>query len=82
MSEAPIIKALKELEEGKILKDWGTQTEKEDAPASNSYFYIPERVFTGFSLHVFWLWYSQHSSPSGFSDGIKTVLACKLVGFS
>lgn len=50
MSEAPIIKAFKELEEGKIVKDWGTQTEKEDAPASNSYFYIPEHVFTGFSL--------------------------------
>uniref|UniRef100_A0A8C5UFT9 M-phase phosphoprotein 9 n=1 Tax=Malurus cyaneus samueli TaxID=2593467 RepID=A0A8C5UFT9_9PASS len=30
MSEAPIIKALKELEEGKVFKDWGTQTEKED----------------------------------------------------
>ncbi|XP_068064510.1 M-phase phosphoprotein 9 [Anomalospiza imberbis] len=36
MSEAPIIKAFKELEEGKILKDWGTQTEKEDAPAKPS----------------------------------------------
>uniref|UniRef100_A0A8D2N6M0 M-phase phosphoprotein 9 n=1 Tax=Zonotrichia albicollis TaxID=44394 RepID=A0A8D2N6M0_ZONAL len=30
MAEAPILKAFKELEEGKILKDWGTQTEKED----------------------------------------------------
>ncbi|XP_066418465.1 M-phase phosphoprotein 9 isoform X1 [Molothrus aeneus] len=36
MSEAPIIKAFKELEEGKTLKDWGTQTEKEDAPAKPS----------------------------------------------
>ncbi|RLV99837.1 hypothetical protein DV515_00009292 [Chloebia gouldiae] len=36
MSEAPIIKAFKELEEGRILKDWGTQTEKEDAPAKPS----------------------------------------------
>uniref|UniRef100_H0Z4W9 M-phase phosphoprotein 9 n=1 Tax=Taeniopygia guttata TaxID=59729 RepID=H0Z4W9_TAEGU len=36
MSEAPIIKAFKELEEGKILKDWGTQTEKEDASAKPS----------------------------------------------
>ncbi|XP_015499600.1 M-phase phosphoprotein 9 isoform X5 [Parus major] len=36
MSEAPIIKAFKELEEGKIFKDWGTQTEKEDAPAKPS----------------------------------------------
>ncbi|XP_041344629.1 M-phase phosphoprotein 9 isoform X2 [Pyrgilauda ruficollis] len=36
MSEAPIIKAFKELEEGKIVKDWGTQTEKEDAPAKPS----------------------------------------------
>uniref|UniRef100_A0A8C3VFR9 M-phase phosphoprotein 9 n=1 Tax=Catharus ustulatus TaxID=91951 RepID=A0A8C3VFR9_CATUS len=44
MSEAPIIKAFRELEEGKIFKDWGTQTEKEDAPASNFYFYIPERT--------------------------------------
>lgn len=50
MSEAPIIKAFRELEEGKIFKDWGTQTEKEDAPASNFHFYIPERIFTGFSL--------------------------------
>ncbi|PKU40270.1 m-phase phosphoprotein 9 [Limosa lapponica baueri] len=30
MSEAPIIQAFKELEEGKAFKDWGTQTEKED----------------------------------------------------
>ncbi|XP_016157849.1 PREDICTED: M-phase phosphoprotein 9 isoform X2 [Ficedula albicollis] len=36
MSEAPIIKAFRELEEGKIFKDWGTQTEKEDAPAKPS----------------------------------------------
>ncbi|XP_068886858.1 M-phase phosphoprotein 9 isoform X1 [Aphelocoma coerulescens] len=36
MSEAPIIKAFKELEEGKVFKDWGTQTEKEDAPAKPS----------------------------------------------
>ncbi|XP_063029217.1 M-phase phosphoprotein 9 isoform X4 [Melospiza melodia melodia] len=36
MAEAPILKAFKELEEGKILKDWGTQTEKEDAPAKPS----------------------------------------------
>ncbi|XP_062360552.1 M-phase phosphoprotein 9 [Cinclus cinclus] len=36
MSEAPIIKAFKELEERKIFKDWGTQTEKEDAPAKPS----------------------------------------------
>ncbi|XP_041266000.1 M-phase phosphoprotein 9 isoform X1 [Onychostruthus taczanowskii] len=36
ISEAPIIKAFKELEEGKIVKDWGTQTEKEDAPAKPS----------------------------------------------
>ncbi|XP_009078118.1 PREDICTED: M-phase phosphoprotein 9 [Acanthisitta chloris] len=36
MSEAPIIKAFKELEEGKAFKDWGTQTEKEDAPAKTS----------------------------------------------
>lgn len=50
MSEAPIMKAFKELEEGKLFKDWGTQTEKEDSPASNSYFYTPEYVFTGFSL--------------------------------
>lgn len=74
MSEAPIIKAFKELEEGKILKDWGTQTEKEDAPASNSYFHIPEHVFTGFSLFAcLWLWYSQHSNPPHFSGGIKKV---------
>ncbi|XP_072206937.1 M-phase phosphoprotein 9 isoform X1 [Excalfactoria chinensis] len=31
MSEAPIIKAFKELEEIKAFKDWGTQTEKDDA---------------------------------------------------
>ncbi|KFZ47396.1 M-phase phosphoprotein 9 [Antrostomus carolinensis] len=36
MSEAPIIKAFKELEEGKAFKDWGTQTEKEDTPAKTS----------------------------------------------
>ncbi|XP_071428312.1 M-phase phosphoprotein 9 isoform X2 [Pithys albifrons albifrons] len=36
MSEAPIIKAFKELEEGKVFKDWGTQTEKEDAPAKTA----------------------------------------------
>uniref|UniRef100_A0A8C9FNJ8 M-phase phosphoprotein 9 n=1 Tax=Pavo cristatus TaxID=9049 RepID=A0A8C9FNJ8_PAVCR len=30
MSEAPIIKAFKELEEIKAFKDWGTQTEKDD----------------------------------------------------
>lgn len=60
MSEAPIIKAFKELEEGKAFKDWGTQTEKEDTSTSNFYFYIPELVFTGFSLHVFWFCYSQH----------------------
>lgn len=35
MSEAPIIKAFKELGEGKAFKDWGTQTEKEDSSASN-----------------------------------------------
>uniref|UniRef100_U3J8Z7 M-phase phosphoprotein 9 n=1 Tax=Anas platyrhynchos platyrhynchos TaxID=8840 RepID=U3J8Z7_ANAPP len=33
MSEAPIIKAFKELGEGKAFKDWGTQTEKEDSSA-------------------------------------------------
>lgn len=50
ISEPPIIKAFKELEEGKAFKDWGTQTEKEDASASNFCFHIPELVFTGFSL--------------------------------
>ncbi|KFP68877.1 M-phase phosphoprotein 9 [Cariama cristata] len=35
-SEAPIIKAFKELEEGKAFKDWGTQTEKEDTSAKTS----------------------------------------------
>ncbi|XP_042765464.1 M-phase phosphoprotein 9 isoform X1 [Panthera leo] len=30
ISDTPIMKALKELDEGKILKSWGTQTEKED----------------------------------------------------
>ncbi|XP_045441497.1 M-phase phosphoprotein 9 isoform X5 [Pipistrellus kuhlii] len=29
-SDAPIMRALKELEEGKIFKNWGTQTERED----------------------------------------------------
>ncbi|XP_025745452.1 M-phase phosphoprotein 9 isoform X3 [Callorhinus ursinus] len=29
-SDTPIMKALKELDEGKIFKNWGTQTEKED----------------------------------------------------
>ncbi|KFW04360.1 M-phase phosphoprotein 9, partial [Eurypyga helias] len=37
MSEAPIIKAFKELEEGKAFKDWGTQTEKEDTSAKTSH---------------------------------------------
>lgn len=52
MSEAPIIKAFKELGEGKAFKDWGTQTEKEDSSASNFliYFYIPKLVFMGLSL--------------------------------
>ncbi|KAM6404129.1 M-phase phosphoprotein 9 [Rhynochetos jubatus] len=36
MSEAPIIKAFKELEEGKAFKDWGTQTEKEDTSAKTA----------------------------------------------
>ncbi|XP_040466558.1 M-phase phosphoprotein 9 isoform X2 [Falco naumanni] len=36
VSEAPIIKAFKELEERKAFKDWGTQTEKEDASAKTS----------------------------------------------
>ncbi|XP_008939996.1 PREDICTED: M-phase phosphoprotein 9 [Merops nubicus] len=36
MSEAPIIKAFKELEEGKAFKDWGTQTEKEEPSAKTS----------------------------------------------
>uniref|UniRef100_A0A8C2UA96 M-phase phosphoprotein 9 n=1 Tax=Coturnix japonica TaxID=93934 RepID=A0A8C2UA96_COTJA len=34
-SEAPIIKAFKELEEIRAFKDWGTQTEKDDATPSN-----------------------------------------------
>ncbi|XP_008687043.1 M-phase phosphoprotein 9 isoform X4 [Ursus maritimus] len=29
-SDTPIMKALKELDEGKVFKNWGTQTEKED----------------------------------------------------
>ncbi|NXK04115.1 MPP9 phase, partial [Herpetotheres cachinnans] len=36
VSDAPIVKAFKELEEGKAFKDWGTQTEKEDASAKTS----------------------------------------------
>ncbi|KAM6111907.1 LOW QUALITY PROTEIN: M-phase phosphoprotein 9 [Pterocles gutturalis] len=36
MSEAPIIKAFKDLEERKAFKDWGTQTEKEDPSAKTS----------------------------------------------
>ncbi|NXA30094.1 MPP9 phase, partial [Ibidorhyncha struthersii] len=36
MSEAPIIEAFKQLEEGKAFKDWGTQTEKEDTSAKTS----------------------------------------------
>ncbi|XP_063206638.1 M-phase phosphoprotein 9 isoform X3 [Chroicocephalus ridibundus] len=36
MSEAPIIQAFKELEEGKAFKDWGTQTEKEDTSTKTS----------------------------------------------
>ncbi|XP_046757196.1 M-phase phosphoprotein 9 isoform X3 [Gallus gallus] len=36
MSEAPIIKAFKELEEIKAFKDWGTQTEKDDATTKTS----------------------------------------------
>ncbi|NXA37305.1 MPP9 phase, partial [Eudromia elegans] len=36
MRETPIIKAFKELEEGKAFKDWGTQTEKEDTSAKTS----------------------------------------------
>ncbi|XP_010220457.1 PREDICTED: M-phase phosphoprotein 9 [Tinamus guttatus] len=36
MRETPIIKAFKELKEGKAFKDWGTQTEKEDISAKTS----------------------------------------------
>ncbi|XP_021268266.1 M-phase phosphoprotein 9 [Numida meleagris] len=36
MSEAPIIKAFKELEEIKAFKDWGTQTEKEETSTKTS----------------------------------------------
>ncbi|XP_068767408.1 M-phase phosphoprotein 9 isoform X2 [Struthio camelus] len=36
MPETPIIKAFKELEEGKAFKDWGTQTDKEDTSAKTS----------------------------------------------
>uniref|UniRef100_A0A667H258 M-phase phosphoprotein 9 n=1 Tax=Lynx canadensis TaxID=61383 RepID=A0A667H258_LYNCA len=35
ISDTPIMKALKELDEGKILKSWGTQTEKEDTSNMN-----------------------------------------------
>uniref|UniRef100_I3MRL0 M-phase phosphoprotein 9 n=1 Tax=Ictidomys tridecemlineatus TaxID=43179 RepID=I3MRL0_ICTTR len=35
-SDTPIMKALKELDEEKILKNWGTQTEKEDTSSMNS----------------------------------------------
>uniref|UniRef100_A0A8C6ZQJ6 M-phase phosphoprotein 9 n=1 Tax=Nothoprocta perdicaria TaxID=30464 RepID=A0A8C6ZQJ6_NOTPE len=35
LQETPIMKAFKELEEGKAFKDWGTQTEKEDISTSN-----------------------------------------------
>ncbi|XP_025789134.1 M-phase phosphoprotein 9 [Puma concolor] len=35
ISDTPITKALKELDEGKILKSWGTQTEKEDTSNMN-----------------------------------------------
>nr|XP_012416267.1 PREDICTED: M-phase phosphoprotein 9 isoform X2 [Odobenus rosmarus divergens] len=34
-SDTPIMKALKELDEGKIFKNWGTQTEKEDTSNTN-----------------------------------------------
>uniref|UniRef100_A0A8C7BTX7 M-phase phosphoprotein 9 n=1 Tax=Neovison vison TaxID=452646 RepID=A0A8C7BTX7_NEOVI len=34
-SDTPVMKALKELEEGKIFKNWGTQTEKEDTSNTN-----------------------------------------------
>ncbi|KAI5761688.1 MPHOSPH9 [Gulo gulo luscus] len=34
-SDTPVMKALKELNEGKIFKNWGTQTEKEDTSNTN-----------------------------------------------
>uniref|UniRef100_A0A7N5P4E5 M-phase phosphoprotein 9 n=1 Tax=Ailuropoda melanoleuca TaxID=9646 RepID=A0A7N5P4E5_AILME len=34
-SDTPIVKALKELDEGKVFKNWGTQTEKEDTSNTN-----------------------------------------------
>uniref|UniRef100_A0A452RZT6 M-phase phosphoprotein 9 n=1 Tax=Ursus americanus TaxID=9643 RepID=A0A452RZT6_URSAM len=34
-SDTPIMKALKELDEGKVFKNWGTQTEKEDTSNTN-----------------------------------------------
>lgn len=72
MSEAPIIKAFKELEEAKAFKDWGTQTEKEDASASNSYFCIPELGFTDFLWVFFDFVTLSIKSPSGLNDGIKS----------
>ena len=38
-SDTPIMKALKEFDEEKVFKNWGTQTEKEDT--SNSKYFIP-----------------------------------------
>lgn len=52
MSEAPIIKAFKELEEMKAFKDWGTQTEKDDTPTSNCGFF---KSFLYSQTCLYWL---------------------------
>ena len=46
--DTPIMKALKELDEEKVFKHWGTQTEKEDT--SNSKCFIPCRI--GIQVHT------------------------------
>ncbi|KAM4827433.1 M-phase phosphoprotein 9 isoform 4-T5 [Thomomys bottae] len=37
MPDTPIMKGLKELDEGRILKNWGTQTEKEDSSVNSQH---------------------------------------------
>uniref|UniRef100_A0A452IMH5 Uncharacterized protein n=1 Tax=Gopherus agassizii TaxID=38772 RepID=A0A452IMH5_9SAUR len=58
--DTPIMKAFKELEEGKAFKSWGTQTEKEDTSTTTSH----RRQTVGFNESTF----SANRSPEKYRD--------------
>ncbi|XP_030438336.1 M-phase phosphoprotein 9 isoform X2 [Gopherus evgoodei] len=58
--DTPIMKAFKELEEGKAFKSWGTQTEKEDTSTKTSH----RRQTVGFNESTF----SANRSPEKYRD--------------